>query len=138
MFQGYHGFSVGSSNRMTGLGGQVNTSINPQWEIVRGEVLSSRNSADVFRGNEILEVSVVNASLMDAPSTLLGQQKILLQPGQQFPIRFQFYYDKSRAGPGYRGLTMQARITNTYGQLIYINDTHTPLKDNVKIDIKRV
>jgi uncharacterized lipoprotein YbaY len=138
MFQGYHGFPVGSGNQRMGLGHPINAGINPQWELVRGKVLSSINSADVFRGNEILEVSVVDASLMDAPSTLLGRQKISLQPGQQFPIRFQFYYDKSRAGPGYRGLTMQARITNTTGQLMYINDTHTPLKDNVKIDIRRV
>jgi uncharacterized lipoprotein YbaY len=131
MFQGYHGFPMGSGN-------QKNAGVNPQWEIVRGKVISSMNSSDVFRGNEILEISVVNASLMDAPSILLGRQQIQLQPGQQFPIRFQFYYDKSRAGQGYGGLTMQARITNTNGQLMYINDTHTALKDNVKIDIRRI
>jgi len=138
MFQGYRGFTTGYGNQNIGLTHQTNAGLNPQWEIVRGKVVSSINSGDVFRGNEILEVSVVNASLMDAPSTLLGRQKITLQPGQQFPIRFQFYYDKSRAGQGYGGRTMQARITNPNGQLIYINDTQTPLKNNVKIDIRRV
>jgi uncharacterized lipoprotein YbaY len=138
MFQGYPGFPIGSGNQTRGFGQQTNAGPSPQWEIVRGTVLSSINSADVFRGNEILEVSVVNASLMDAPSILLGRQKIPLQPGQQFPIRFQFYYDKSRAGQGYGGLAMQARITSPNGRLMYINDTHTPLKNKVKIDVRRV
>jgi len=129
MFQRYQ---RGRSSRET------NSGINPQWKIIRGKVLSSGSSADIFRGDEILEVSVVDASLMDAPSKLLGRQQIPLQPGQQFPIRFQFYYDHSRAGPGYGGLTMQARITNRNNQLMYINDTHIPLKDNVKIDVKRI
>jgi uncharacterized lipoprotein YbaY len=138
MFQGHYGFSGGYGNPMTGLGHQTNTGMNPQWEVVHGIVLSSRDPADVFHGNEILEVSVVDASRMDVSSILLGQQQIPLQRGQQFPIRFQFYYDKSRAGPGDRGLTMQARITNAYGQLMYVNDMHTPLRHNVKIDVKRV
>jgi hypothetical protein len=84
MFRRYHEFPISSGN-------QTNAGVNPQWEMVRGKVISSINSSDVFRGNEILEVSVVNASLMDAPSILLGRQQIQLQPGQQFPIRFQFY-----------------------------------------------
>ena len=131
MFRGYQGYSIGSGYR-------TNAGVNPQWKIVRGKVVSSRNSVDVFREYEILEVSVVDASLMDAPSVLLGQQKIRLQPGQRFPIRFQFYYDKSRAGPSPHGLSMQASITNNYGQLMYVNDTQTPLKNNVKIDVRRV
>jgi uncharacterized lipoprotein YbaY len=132
----YHGFARGYGTQSI-MNPQITTRIYPQWEIVHGKVVSRMNSTDVFRGNEILEVSVVDASLMDAPSRLLGRQKIRLHPGQRFPVRFEFQYDKSRAGPGYGGLTMQARITNAYGQLMYINDTHTPLKNNVKIDVKR-
>ncbi|CAF1198004.1 unnamed protein product [Adineta steineri] len=112
--------------------------MNPQWEIVRGKVLSSTNAYDIFNGDEILEVSIVDASRMDVASILLGRKKIPLQSQQYFPIRFQFYYDKSRAGRGFSGLTMQARITNSNGQLLYINDTHTPLTNNVKIDVKRI
>lgn len=132
------GYPYGAGSQRTAYGRQMNTGGNPQWEVVKGKVVSFRNSADVFRGSEILEVSVVDASLMDAPSVILGRQKIPLQPGQPFPIPFEFYYDKSRAGPGSRGLTMQARITTANDQLMYINDTTTPLKRNVKIDVKRV
>ncbi|CAF1394052.1 unnamed protein product [Rotaria sp. Silwood1] len=138
MFQRNHRSAFGIGHTRTRSGYQTNIGGHPQWEIVSGKVVSSRNSADVFHGNEILEVSVVNASLMDAPSILLGRQKIRLQAGQRFPIRFQFYYDKSRAGPGYGGRTMQVRITNYNGHLLYINDMQTPLKHNVKIDVKRV
>ncbi|UJR14212.1 hypothetical protein I4U23_001205 [Adineta vaga] len=138
MFQGYRGYPYGSYYPTMGYGYQTNTTNNnSQWETVTGKVVSSRNSSDVFYGDEILEVSVVNASLMDAPSVVLGGQKIVLQPRQQFPIRFQFYYDKSRAGHGHGGLTMQARITKRNGQLVYINDTHTPLTNNVNIDVIR-
>ncbi|CAF5227586.1 unnamed protein product, partial [Rotaria magnacalcarata] len=108
MFQRNHGIgntNIGSTHRAQSVR-------YPQWELISGKVVSYRNSTDVFRGNEILEVSVVGASLMDAPSVLLGRKKILLQPGQRFPIRFQFYYDKSRAEPGYGGRMMQANVTN--------------------------
>lgn len=132
MSQGYHGFSTVSDTRSTaGV-------VSPQWEIVRGKVTSSMNSSDVFRGNEILETSVVDASIMDVSSTLLGRQRIQLQPGQKFPVRFEFYYDQSRTGRGHGGRTMQARITNTNGQLLYINDTHTEFQSEVKIDVRRV
>ncbi|CAF1253826.1 unnamed protein product [Rotaria magnacalcarata] len=134
MFQRNHG--IGNTN--IGSTHQAQSVRYPQWELISGKVVSYRNSTDVFRGNEILEVSVVGASLMDAPSVLLGRQKILLQPGQRFPVRFQFYYDKSRAEPGYGGRMMQANVTNINGQLLYANDTQTPLKHNAKIDVKRV
>ncbi|CAM4830380.1 unnamed protein product [Rotaria magnacalcarata] len=113
MFQRNHG--IGNTN--IGSTHQAQSVRYPQWELISGKVVSYRNSTDVFRGNEILEVSVVGASLMDAPSVLLGRQKILLQPGQRFPVRFQFYYDKSRAEPGYGGRMMQANVTNINGQL---------------------
>ncbi|CAM4797728.1 unnamed protein product [Rotaria magnacalcarata] len=134
MFQRNHG--IGNTN--IGSTHQAQSVRYPQWELISGKVVSYRNSTDVFRGNEILEVSVVGASLMDAPSVLLGRQKILLQPGQRFPVRFQFYYDKSRAEPGYGGRMMQANVTNINGQLLYANDTQTPLKHNAKIDVKRL
>ena len=91
-----------------------------------------------FAGDEVLEVSVADASLMDVASTLLGQQRILLRAGQRFPIRFQFYYDRSRARPAFGSSTMRARISSGNGRLQYINDTHTPLVNNVKIDVKRI
>ena len=138
MYSRYYGHSYGSSNPTMSYGQQTHTASNAQWAAVRGKVVSAGHAADVFNGDEILEVSVVDASRMDVSSILLGQQRIQLNPSQRFPIRFQFYYDKSRAGQGFGGLTMQARITNRNGQLLYINDTHTSLTDNVKIDVKRV
>lgn len=123
MLQGYHGFSTRSI---------------PQSEIVRGKVLSSRNGSDIFRGNEFLEISVVDASRMDAPSIPLGRQRIPLQAGQRFPIRFEVSYDKSRVGQGYGGCSLQARIVDGYGRLIYINDTRTEVKRKVNIDVRRV
>jgi hypothetical protein len=47
MFRGYQGYSMGSGYR-------TNAGVNPQWEIVRGKVVSSRNSVTVFSGYEIL------------------------------------------------------------------------------------
>jgi uncharacterized lipoprotein YbaY len=123
MFQGYHGFSTRPVSHP---------------EIVRGKVISSRNGSDIFRGNEILEISVVDASRMDATSIVLGRQRIPLQSGQQFPIRFEVSYDKSRIGHGYGGCSLQARIVDRYDRLIYINDTHTEVKHKVNIDVRRV
>lgn len=129
-------YGYGSTNM--GSFYQANPAQTPQWSLASGKVVSYTNSGDIFRGDEILEVSVVDASLMDVSSVTLGRQRIQLQYGQRFPIRFQFYYDRTRVGPGYGGSMMQARITKSNGQLLYINDTQTPLKNNVKIDVKRV
>ena len=109
-----------------------------KWDMVRGKVLSSTVPTAVFRGDEILEVSVVDASRADASSILLGRQRIPLAYGQQFPIRFQFLYDKSRANDNHGSRTMQARITRRNGQLLFVNDTHIPWTSNVKIDVIKV
>ena len=97
--------------------------------------ITSNDSSHVFEGGEKVQVSAVDASRMDAASITLGEQEILLKQGQTFPINFQFSYDKSRAGQGYGGLCMQARITSKNLRLIYINDTHTPLVENVTINV---
>ena len=123
---------------MTTLGGYPRRQAPPEWDIVRGKVLSSTVPAAVFRGDEVLEVSVVDASRADAPSILLGRQRIPLAYGQQFPIRFQFPYDKSRASPNFGSRSMQARITRRNGQLLFINDTLIPWKKNVQIDVIKV
>lgn len=123
MFQGYHGYSTRSVYQPAN---------------VRGKVLSSRNGSDIFRGNEILEISVVDASRMDASSIVLGRQRIPLHAGQQFPIRFDVSYDKSRVGQAYGGCSLQARIIDGYGRLLYINDTRTEVKRKVNIDVRRV
>ncbi|CAF0738410.1 unnamed protein product [Adineta ricciae] len=138
MFQGYYGYPQYSTyGQNMGYGYHRNSAHHSQWDVITGNVMSFKNASDVFHGDEVLEVSVVDASRMDAPSITLGRQQIPLQPRQQFPIPFQFYYDKSRAGLGPGGLSMQARITRRNGQLLYINDTRTPLTPNVTIDVVR-
>lgn len=138
MYSGYYGNPYGMYQPSSHRGHRAHGASHAQWEVVSGKVVSSSSHGMAFTGNEILEVSVVDASRMDAPSVVLGRQQIQLQPTQGFPIRFQFYYDKSRAGPGFGGEIMQARITNRNGQLLYINDTRTPLTSGVKIDVRPV
>ena len=125
-----------SAHFWRGVGTRSHAAVQPQRKVARGKVISTTNARDVFRGDEVLEVSVSDASRMDVASTLLGRQRIPLQLGQQFPIRFQFYYDQSRAAPAFGSLTMRARIINGGGQLKYTNDTYTPLINNVKIDVR--
>ena len=138
MFQGYYGYpQYGTYGQNMGYGYHGSSTHQSQWDVISGNVVSSKNALDVFHGDEVLDVSVVDASRMDAPSITLGRQQIPLQSRQQFPIRFQFYYDKSRAGLGPGGLSMQARITRRNGQLLYINDTRTLLTPNVTIDVVR-
>lgn len=110
---------------------------NHKWKTVRGVVVSYITPNEVFRGGEILEVSVVDASIHNKVSTLLGREKIQLQPGQQFPIPFQFQYHKPLSSKGvFHHLKMQARITDGSGQIMYINNVHTPVKRNVKVAVK--
>ncbi|UJR32495.1 hypothetical protein I4U23_019957 [Adineta vaga] len=103
-------------------------------EIIRGTI-TSKDSSHVFEGGETLDVSVVDASRMDAPSITLGETKITLKQGQTFPIEFEFSYDKSRVGQGYGGASMQSRIIDKKYKLIYVNDTRTPLVENVAINV---
>ncbi len=52
MFRGYPSYLIGSGYR-------TNAGVNPQWKIVRGKFVSSRNAVDVFRGYEILVLQTI-------------------------------------------------------------------------------
>ena len=94
--------------------------------------------ADTFNGNEVLEVQVQDCSRMDAPSVTLGEQKITLKKGDKFPISFGVEYDEEAASqvPDY-GFTMDARIEDGNGELLYTNDTRTSARSD-KIEVKKV
>ncbi|CAF1056357.1 unnamed protein product [Didymodactylos carnosus] len=103
---------------------------------VTGSVVGKGGCEDnAFNGNEILIVEVQDTSRADAPSISLGQQKITLKKGEKFPINFDIEYQEEEASkvPDY-GLTLSARIEDNNGQLLYINDTSTSIKDK-KIEV---
>jgi uncharacterized lipoprotein YbaY len=105
---------------------------------VKGQVTFPAGSAEPFKGNETLKVSVVDASRADAKSTSLGVQTILLQSGQSFPIEFDVSYDSSRVGRGPGGSLLNARIEDDSGNLLYWNDTRTPVADGVQIKVVKI
>lgn len=108
----------------------------PEWKSIRGKIISKRDPMRIFRGDEILKVYAIDASRTDVTCIFLGSQKIRLRSGQTFPIRFEFFYDQSRATSSQAELSMQASIVNLNGVLLYANDTQTSLINNVKIDLK--
>ncbi|CAF1171690.1 unnamed protein product [Adineta ricciae] len=93
---------------------------------------------ETFTGNETLTVCVQDTSLMDAPSSTLGEQTISLKAGQTFPIKYSVSYDQEKADrlPEY-GFTLSARIEDPSGKLLYINDTRTSARGD-KIEVKKV
>ena len=64
MFRGYQGYSIGSGYR-------TNAGVNPQWKIVRGKVVSLRNSVTVFREYEMLVFTDNSSSLLFSSPSLL-------------------------------------------------------------------
>jgi len=107
-------------------------------ETLSGEVVSSAGPDGGFQGNETLIVSAEDTSRACAASISHGQQSISLQRGQKFPIKFYLPFDKSSAEKVPGGLTVNARIEDKNGKLLYINDTRTKLVDNVQIEVIKV
>lgn len=83
---------------------------------ISGEVLYRERIA--LPPHAVLTVQLVDVSLADAPSTVIGQQKI--DPAGQVPIKFEVRFDPVaiRTGMTY---TLQARIT-VDDRLWFIND----------------
>ncbi|CAF1138851.1 unnamed protein product [Adineta steineri] len=94
--------------------------------------------AATFNGNEILTVSVQDTARMGAPAITLGQQEITLKKGDKFPINYNVQYNEEEASkvPDY-GFTLNARIEDNNGTLLYTNDTRTSARDN-KIEVIKV
>ncbi|CAF1130207.1 unnamed protein product [Didymodactylos carnosus] len=110
--------------------------------VIQGKVISN-DLTRIFRGDEILSVSINDTSVADAPSRTLAKQVIQLHRGQQFPIRYTVIFNKSRMPMDLNrlvasgGITMSATIERS-GQLLYINDTRISLKNNRRIPVIRV
>jgi putative lipoprotein len=87
----------------------------------------------------LLEVSLADVSLADAPARIVGKQEITTTT--QVPIAFEIKYDSSQIVPAH-SYAVQARVT-TDGKLSWINDTAYPVltrgnPDHVEIKLKQV
>jgi len=87
----------------------------------------------------LLEVSLADVSLADAPARIVSKQEITTTT--QVPIAFEIKYDSSQIVPAHT-YVVQARIT-TDGKLTWINDTAYPVltrgnPDQVEIKLKQV
>ena len=71
----------------------------------------------------VVEVSLHDVSRADAPASVLSRQEIT-NPGQ-VPVRFELEFNPAEIDPRMT-YAIQARITD-YGQLIFTNDTVTPV-----------
>ncbi|CAF0722380.1 unnamed protein product [Rotaria sordida] len=97
-----------------------------------------------FHGDEILDMSVRDTLRYDAECIVLGSTNILLNKGQQMPIKYQCFYDPDKAHmkfeqiksiPG--GITLSASIERN-GQLLYANNTDLPLAKEVNIELVKI
>lgn len=72
----------------------------------------------------VVQVQVQDTSLADAQATVMGEQ-IITEPGQ-FPVFYKVCYDPSQIQDNH-AYSMSARITDSDGKLLFINDTHIPV-----------
>lgn len=105
------------------------------------------SGAVTFSGNQALpegavaRVQVNDTSLADVPAVTVGEQ-VISNPGT-FPIPYKVCYDPAKIQAG-RTYTMRARIEDSAGSLLYINDTAIPVitrgapTDDVEIPVIRV
>ena len=87
----------------------------------------------------LLEVTLADVSLADAPARIVGKQEITTTT--QVPIAFEIKFDSSQIVPAHT-YAVQARIT-TDGKLTWVNDTAYPVltrgnPDHVEIKLKQV
>jgi putative lipoprotein len=87
----------------------------------------------------LLEVSLADVSLADAPARIVSKQEITTTT--QVPIAFEIKYDSSQIVPAHT-YALQARITID-GKLAWINDTAYPVltrgnPDHAEINLKQV
>ncbi|CAF0876512.1 unnamed protein product [Rotaria sp. Silwood1] len=110
---------------------------------VHGEIIIKGEQAN-FHGDEILDVSVRDTLRYDAECIILGSANIRLHQEQQMPIKYQCFYDPSKAHmkfeqiksiPG--GITLLASIERN-GQLLYANDTDLSLAEEVNIELVKI
>ena len=89
----------------------------------------------------MVQVQIQDTSLADAPAKVIGEQ-IIESPGQ-VPIPYEVCYDSSQIEDNHT-YTMRARISDSAGNLLWINDTAIPVitngnpTENVEIPVKQV
>ena len=94
-------------------------------ECVTGDVVYRQKIA--LPQDAVVQIQIINASLMDAPAEVLGEQ-IITEPGQ-VPIPYEVCYDPSEINDNLM-YSVSARITNGSGDLLFISDTVTPVITN--------
>jgi uncharacterized lipoprotein YbaY/uncharacterized protein YraI len=72
----------------------------------------------------VVTVQLQDVSLADAPATVIGEQ-IITEPGQ-VPIEYEVPYEYRDIDDSHT-YAMQARIEDAEGNLLFINDTSTPV-----------
>jgi putative lipoprotein len=72
----------------------------------------------------VVQVQIQDTSLADAPAEVIGEQ-IIESPGQ-VPIPYEVCYDPSMIQENH-SYSMSARITDSAGNLLWINDTVIPV-----------
>lgn len=104
--------------------------------LVKGKVACA--SAPTDTGDQTLEVTIRDVSLMDAPSILLAQQTIQLRWPWSFPVEFAIELDtKDIIENPWKSFSVSARITrNSNERLTYISDTRIDLVDQNTMTIK--
>jgi len=89
----------------------------------------------------VVQVQIQDTSLADAPAKVIGEQTIE-SPGQ-VPIPYEVCYDSSQIEDNHT-YTMSARISDSEGNLLWINDTAIPVitngnpTENVEIPVIQV
>jgi len=99
---------------------------SPGGEQVTGTVTYLQRSA--LPEDAVLQVTLQDVSLADAPAIVIGAQ-IYRTDGAQVPLPYTVYYQPEIIQEG-RTYTVAARITDADGNLLFINDTSTPVINN--------
>ena len=94
--------------------------------VVSGTITSA--DTDTLPENTQITVQIQDVSLQDAPATVIGEQTIDAG-GQQLPISYEVAYDPSEIDDQ-ASYSMQVRIEDGDGNLLFINDTSIPVITN--------
>jgi putative lipoprotein len=73
----------------------------------------------------VVTVQIQDVSKADAPAEVIGEQVIKTE-GKQVPIPFAVSYDPAKIQENHR-YSLQARIEDGAGKLLFINDTSIPV-----------
>ena len=101
----------------------------------------SYNQRIALPEDAVVTVKIEDTSLDDEPAETIGEQ-VITNPGQ-VPIDYEVCYDPADIEEGHT-YSMRVRIEDSAGNLMWINDTHTPVitngapTENVDIQVVQV